>query len=117
MVNGPVENNPGTLVTLTPAPGDVAPTGALPVPLTPEPGETVISIQITNSVGEQLMRSITITTYDPAPAEPTIVVNTSDAAADGDAGGGAGGGGAPVGVPIPPRPGTVTPRELPPQFE
>ncbi|MEO0539933.1 MAG: hypothetical protein AAFZ80_03600 [Cyanobacteria bacterium P01_A01_bin.105] len=124
-----VENNPGTLVTLMPAPGDVTPTGSLPIPLTPDPGETVISLQITNPAGEQLVRSITLTTYDPAPESPTIVVNAGDAAAEAEATRGAGANNsasgspaagnpsAPVGVPIPLRPGTVSPRELPPQFE
>ncbi|MEO1590744.1 MAG: hypothetical protein AAFU71_05565 [Cyanobacteria bacterium J06632_22] len=118
-----VENNPGTQVALAPAPGDVATEGVLPIPLTPDPGETVVSLMVTNSAGEQLVRSITITTYDPAPESPTIVVNTGDAGGEaggdaaGAAGGGAGVGGAPLGVPIPPRPGTVSPRELPPEFE
>ena len=118
-----VENNSGTQVSLAPAPGDVEAVGTLPIPLTPEPGETVIALQVTNSAGEQLVRSVTITTYDPAPESPTIVVNTGEDAggAEGGAGGsdGAGGGAgvAPVGVPIPRRPGTVSPQELPPEFE
>ena len=116
-----VENNLGTKVVLTPAPGDVPVEGVLPVPLSPEPGETLVSLQVTNIAGEQLTRSITITTYDPTPENPTIVVNTGDAAgADGttDAGGEASGenNGA-VRVPVPSRPGTVSPQELPPQFE
>ena len=53
-----VEDNPGTKVVLMPAPGDVPVEGALPVPLSPEPGETLVSLQVTNVAGEQLMRSI-----------------------------------------------------------
>lgn len=120
-----VENNLGTKVILMPAPGDVPTEGAMPVPLSPEPGETLVSLQVTNVTGEQLTRSITITTYDPTPESPTVVVNTGDAAAAGDAGreseadGGASSGreeGA-IRVPVPSRPGTVSPQELPPQFE
>lgn len=121
-----VENNPGTKVILIPAPGDVPTEGALPVPLSPEPGETLVSLQVTNVAGEQLTRSITITTYDPTPESPTIVVNTGDATSPGDAGEDieAGGGAIAAGenggtnrVPVPSRPGTVSPQELPPRFE
>ncbi len=126
-----VENNPGTKVILMPAPGDVPTEGALPVPLSPEPGETLVSLQVINGAGEQLTRSITITTYDPTPETPTIVVNTGDAAAgDGTAADGAAengtaadgttanAGGENGGArPVPRRPGTVSPQELPPQFQ
>ncbi|MEM8810035.1 MAG: hypothetical protein AAGF01_28795, partial [Cyanobacteria bacterium P01_G01_bin.38] len=122
-----VENNPGTEVMLMPAPGNVPTKGGLPVPLSPEPGETIISFQVTNAAGEQLTRSIAIATYDPTPETPTIVVNTGDAAAADEANGGASGdpggnagaasSGNAIGVPVPVRPGTVSPRELPPQFE
>ncbi len=121
-----VENNPGTKVILMPAPGDIPLKGSLPVPLSPEPGETLVSLQVTNVAGEQLMRSITITTYDPTPESPTIVVNTGDAAAEAaaaaaadDAGDAAGANGANGRnrLPVPSRPGTVSPQELPPQFD
>ncbi|MEM9264319.1 MAG: hypothetical protein AAGA46_02225 [Cyanobacteria bacterium P01_F01_bin.13] len=116
-----VENNPGTKVMLMPAPGDVSVEGTLPVPLSPEPGETLVSLQVTNVAGEQLTRSITITTYDPTPESPTIVVNTGDAAADADGAAAAtsagGENGGAIRVPVPVRPGTVSPQELPPQFE
>ena len=119
-----VEDNPETKVVLMPAPGDVPTVGALPVPLSPEPGETLVSLQVTNVAGEQLMRSITITTYDPTPESPTIVVNTGDAAAADEAGAGAAAGGGANGangrgnrLSVPSKPGTVSPQELPPQFE
>ncbi|EKU98698.1 hypothetical protein Lepto7375DRAFT_8010 [Leptolyngbya sp. PCC 7375] len=119
-----VEDNPGTQVMLMPAPGNVPVEGVLPLPLSPEPGKTLVSLQVINVAGEQLTRSITITTYDPTPESPTIVVNTGDAAAgDGDGANAAGnadaGGnnGGAIRVPVPSRPGTVSPQELPPQFE
>ena len=116
-----VEDNPGTKVSLMPAPGGVPTVETLPVPLSPEPGETLASLQVTNIAGEQLMRSITITTYDPTPESPTIVVNTGDAVdveESADAGGGANGANNDaVRIPVPGRPGTVSPQELPPQFK
>ncbi len=122
-----VENNPGTQVMLMPAPGNVPVEGVLPVPLSPEPGAMQVSLQVINVAGEQLTRSITITTYDPTPESPTIVVNTGDAAA-GDADGAAnatgdaaasadGANSGAVRIPVPSRPGRVSPQELPPQFE
>ena len=106
-----------------PAPGDVPTVGAVPVPLSPEPGETLVSLQVTNVAGEQLMRSITITTYDPTPESPTVVVNTGNAAGA-DASGTAdaeedvsGANNGAVRVPGPSRPGTVSPQELPPRFD
>ena len=114
-----VEDNPGTQVMLMPAPGNVPTKGILPVPLSLEPGETLVSLQVTNIAGEQLTRSITITTYDPTPENPTIVVNTGDAAETdaGGAGNADGENGGAIRVPVPSRPGTVSPQELPPQFE
>jgi len=139
-----VENTPGTQVMLTPAPGTVPVKGALPIWLSPESKETMFSLQVTGATGESITRSINITTYDPTPDVPTIVVNTGEAnavgaasadatdtaggtaggAAGNAAGSGAGGGvagGSPevenLGRPVQGRPGTVTPRELPPQFE
>ncbi|MEO0456530.1 MAG: hypothetical protein AAF152_08095 [Cyanobacteria bacterium P01_A01_bin.114] len=119
------ENNPGTEVMIMPAPGHVPTKGTLPVPLSPEPGETIVSLQVTNAAGEQLTRSVAIATYDPTPETPTVIVNTGDAAADQTADSAtdpAGNAGAAdssnrVGAPVPVRPGTVSPRELPPQFE
>ncbi|MEM6253150.1 MAG: hypothetical protein AAF821_09530 [Cyanobacteria bacterium P01_D01_bin.156] len=121
-----VENNPGTEVTLMPAPGNVPVQGVLPVSLGPEPGETLLSLQVTNVAGEQLIRSITITTFDPTPESPTIVVNTGDAAAEEEAGAAGAAGARAAGVnngangralPVPSKPGMVSPQELPPQFE
>ncbi|MBE9078769.1 hypothetical protein IQ241_15940, partial [Romeria aff. gracilis LEGE 07310] len=122
-----VENNPGTQVMLMPAPGDVATQGKLPLPLSPEPGETTVTLLVTNAAGEQLTRAININTYDPTPETPTVVVNTGDPAGDAAAAGagadagspaaGATSSGNPVGAPVPVRPGEVSPQELPPQFE
>ncbi|NEZ57632.1 COG1470 family protein [Adonisia turfae] len=113
-----VENNPGTQVMLMPAPGNVETQGTLFVPLSPDPGKNVFSLQVTNSAGESLTRSLTITTYDPTPENPTIIVNTGDGdqAADGASEGG-GEAGQSSGPPVRSRPGTVSPVELPPQFE
>ena len=111
-----VENTPGTQVVLSPAPGTVPAKGAIALPLSPQPGQTLLSLQVTNATGEQIARSISITTYDPTPESPTIVIDQGDEATEsgGAAAGSSGDGGRPIG---PSRPGTVSPRELPPQFE
>lgn len=110
------ENNPGTQVMMSPAPGDVPIKGSLPIQLSPEPGEMLLALQVTNAAGEQITRSVSITTYNPTPENPTIIVNTGEDAAAGAAASGSAAG-SQVGVPVPIRPGTVSPRELPPQFE
>ena len=113
-----VENNPGTQVMLLPAPGNVETQGVSLVPLSPDPGKNIFSLQVTNSAGEATTRSLTITTYDPTPEIPTIIVNTGDGQADDESRGDASGdAGQSSGPPVRPRPGTVSPIELPPQFE
>ncbi|MEM6597436.1 MAG: hypothetical protein AAF635_04600 [Cyanobacteria bacterium P01_C01_bin.69] len=127
-----VEDTPGTQIMLTPAPGTVPAKGTLPIWLSPESKETMFSLQITGATGESITRSINITTYDPTPDVPTIVVNTGEAAEAGGAsgannganaagstaaGGGSRGTETGIGQPIQGRPGTVPPRELSPQFE
>ncbi len=73
-----VDNTPGTQVILNPSPGTVPNQGNLPVMISPQPGETVLSLQVIGATGEQITRSIRITTYDPTPEVPTIIVNTGE---------------------------------------
>lgn len=119
-----VENNPGTQVTLMPTPGTVEPIGSLSLAVGPDPGKLPIMLQVTNSAGETVTRSLTITTYDPTPdPPPTVVVNTGEDAADAaDAAATEGAGGVPengpaIGPPASSRPGTVSPTELPPELQ
>ena len=119
-----VEDAPGTQVMLTPSPGTVPAKGTLPIWLSPTASETMVSLQITGAAGESITRSINITTYDPTPEVPTIVVNTGDAVpaqaeeeSSGSSSGNAAGGRNSRGTVAPERPGLVSPVELPPQFE
>jgi hypothetical protein len=128
-----VDNIPGTQVVLTPSPGTVPNQGNLPVMLSPQPGETVLSLQVIGATGEQITRSIRITTYDPTPEVPTIIVNTGTEAGNtatgsntnssgsvGDAildGSNVGGRHNTTDQQDPNRSGIRSPGELPPQFE
>jgi hypothetical protein len=109
------EDNEGTKVEFLPAPGAVTPVGSIPFPLAPEPGTIVVTLQVTNAVGQQVTRSVTIETFDPTPDQP----------AAGGAQGAAGAGGAAAAVdagapsldtPKPTDGRTLSPSEMPPQF-
>ncbi|MGG6296313.1 hypothetical protein ACQ4M4_18135 [Leptolyngbya sp. AN02str] len=116
VVSWQVEANPGTTVALLPVPGNVAPQGSLPLPLSPQPSSTVITLQVTNRAGTQVNRSFTLETFDPTPGDP--------AAANGGAGAAGAAGSAappapsevPLTAPRPSQPGSLGPSELPPQF-
>jgi hypothetical protein len=107
-----VAATPGTTVELLPVPGAVAPEGSLPLPLSPNPGATVFTLQVTNSAGQQVTRSFTIETFDPTPQPPAVVINGEEEAAAGN-----GGNGGSLSAPRPTQPGVLSPSELPPQFE
>ena len=55
VVSWQVEANPGTTVALLPVPGNVAPQGSLPIPLSPETSSTVITLQVTNRDGAAIL--------------------------------------------------------------
>jgi hypothetical protein len=118
IVSWQVEANPGTTVELLPVPGDVAPQGSLPISLSPEADSTVITLQVTNSIGEQVNRSFALETIvvDPggasgqppagaASSEGVIVVPSPDDSPP------------PLTAPRPTQPNTLSPAELPPQFD
>lgn len=117
----------GQVVELLPAPGNVAPAGAIPFPLAPEPGTSVLTLQVTNAAGQQVMRSVTIETFDPTPGEaaPGAPVIPPPPGAPGAPGAGAGadeegapGSGTPgLSSPSTVEPGTLSPSEVPPQFD
>jgi len=119
VVSWQVEANPGTTVALLPVPGNVAPQGSLPIPLSPEPSSTVITLQVTNSAGTQVVRSFTLQTFDPTPGDAGVAAEGGAGAGAGAAGAagenGAAGGGS-LTAPRPSRPGSLGPSELPPQF-
>ncbi len=110
------ENNDGTKVELLPAPGAVATVGSMLFPLTPEPANLVVTLQVTNAAGQQITRSVTLETYNPAaPPSPGAAPGTVPGAA------------APAAPPAPPAPpaldtpqptdpNRLSPTELPPQF-
>lgn len=107
-----------TEVVLSPAPGTVGFEGAIPVQLSPDQ-ETVLKLQVTNSAGQQVTRSIAISTFDPTANQPdTVVVGgeptvnniippaNEQPAPDPD-----------LTAPTPTLPGELSPSELPPQFD
>ncbi|MCY7285158.1 MAG: hypothetical protein LH679_17385, partial [Cyanobacteria bacterium CAN_BIN43] len=85
------------------------------------PGTVVVTLQVTNSAGQQVARSVTIETFDPT-ANQAAGADKGQAAASGS-GGAAGAGGATntgkapsLDTPKPTDGRTLSPSELPPQF-
>lgn len=125
MLSWAIEPNPGTTAQLQPAPGTVPLQGTIPLPLSPQPGTTVVSLQVSNAAGEQVVRSVTIETFDPTPEEPdTVVVGGENDAAGGangaagaNGGTGANGGAGGLDAPRPSIEDQLSPQEVPPQFD
>lgn len=55
---------------LLPAPGNVLPKGSMKFNLDPKPSTMTLMLQVTNSTGQQVTRSVIIETYDPNPKDP-----------------------------------------------
>ena len=115
------EDNEGTKVELLPAPGAVTVVGSIPFPLTPKPGSVVVTLQVTNSAGQQVARSVTIETFDPTSGQPAADASQGQAAAgagsEASRGGAAGAEKPPsLDTPKPTDGRTLSPSELPPQF-
>jgi hypothetical protein len=76
-----VEGGQGTKVSLVPFPGHVPLQGRMPIILSPTPGSNTISLQAISPAGEQISRSVTLTTYDPNPTNPEKVAAAAATAA------------------------------------
>ncbi|MBD2455003.1 hypothetical protein H6G80_13015 [Nostoc sp. FACHB-87] len=60
-----VEGSNNIKVELLPAPGDIPRNGTIPYPVNQQPGSETITLQVTNSTGEKVTRSVTIETFLP----------------------------------------------------
>lgn len=107
-----VEGTKDIKVELLPAPGNVQPVGSLVYSLSPQSKSEILTLQVTTKTGEQVVRSVTIETFDstkapppdsatppaagtPSPASPPPAINPA--------------------APAPLDPGSLSPAELPPQ--
>ncbi|UBF30312.1 hypothetical protein K9N68_34430 (plasmid) [Kovacikia minuta CCNUW1] len=115
-----VDGSAGTKVELLPAPGSVPARAAVPLILSPKPGSVTVTLQVTSSTGQQVVRSVTLETYDPSDPAAATAAAVATAIAESQKKEGASGsqGGTPVlDTPAPATPGTLSPIELPPQFD
>lgn len=62
-----VEAGQGSRVELLPAPGSVPTVGSIDYPLSLQPGQQTITLQITSASGEQITRSLLVETIAPPP--------------------------------------------------
>ncbi|MGK7887875.1 MAG: hypothetical protein AB4042_00975 [Leptolyngbyaceae cyanobacterium] len=120
----------GTVAELLPSPGTVPLAGTVAIPLGQQPGSTVLSLTVSNSVGKTVTRSVTFEVFDPTPTDPVEAAAAAIAAAqatDNDTDNGtnnatenpAGTVTSPsdIGTPSPSLPGQLSPTEVPPQFD
>ena len=123
-----IEGGSTAKAELLPSPGSVGPEGSIPFPLSPEPGETTITLQVSDGFHDPILRSVTVTTFDPTPTDPAQAAAEAAAAAaaasqqDGGGSGGGGGGGTGTSepglqMPSAAEPGQLSPSEVPPQFD
>ncbi|OLP20223.1 hypothetical protein BST81_01730 [Leptolyngbya sp. 'hensonii'] len=131
----------GLKVTLLPAPGTVGLSGTVPYSLSTQPRQETLTLQVTNEMGEQVTRSVTIETVNP-PAQPQVspeqmapAPGSQPAFSPTDPTGSAGFGspasqpgvapgatsapspGSDLQGPVPVQPGTLSPVDVPPQFD
>ncbi|WP_062293020.1 hypothetical protein [Nostoc piscinale] len=60
-----VEGSNNIKVELLPAPGDIPRNGTIPYPVNQQPSSETITLQVTNTAGEKVTRSVTIETFLP----------------------------------------------------
>jgi hypothetical protein len=100
-------------VELLPAPGMVAATGNMRYALSPTPGSTTLTLQVSNQAGETVSRSVVIQTAMFPPPPPPLPVPAAGAAAPAGAAPSAAPDAAAPGAPV--APGELPPFELPPR--
>lgn len=124
-----IEGSKDLKVELLPSPGSVPLSGVTTYPISEKPGSETITLQIKNSTGQQINRSIIIETFDPTPppapvvnitqpppaAMPTAPPSTPTASPSVNNAPVAVPAPPPVGSPVPSDPDKVSPAELPPR--
>ncbi|MGD1873315.1 MAG: hypothetical protein ACFB02_09715 [Mastigocoleus sp.] len=68
-----VDASVGAKVELLPAPGTIPLSGSIPLILEPEPTDLTLRLQVTSPTGQQVSRSVILTTYDPNAKDPAVV--------------------------------------------
>lgn len=71
-----VEGGSTAKVELLPSPGSVGLQGTLPLPLSPEPGTTTITLRVSDGQNLPILRAVTFETFDPTPEPPVLVSPT-----------------------------------------
>jgi hypothetical protein len=68
-----IEGGATAKVELLPSPGSVGLQGNLPLPLSPEPGTTTITLRVSDGQNAPIIRAVTFETFDPTPNPPVVV--------------------------------------------
>lgn len=67
-----VEGGSTARVELLPSPGSVGLQGTLPLPLSPEPGTTTVTLRVSDGQNPPILRAVTFETFDPTPNSPVV---------------------------------------------
>ena len=67
-----VDASEGTKVELLPAPGSVPLSSSASLTLEPEPSNLTVMLQVTSTTGQQVVRSVILTSYDPNAKDPAV---------------------------------------------
>lgn len=68
-----IDASEGTKVELQPAPGTVRRKDSILFPIEAKPGSIPITLQVTTTTGQQVVRSLILETYDPKAKDPAVV--------------------------------------------
>ena len=68
-----IEGGATAKVELLPSPGSVGLQGTLPLPLSPEPGTTTVTLRVSDGQNPPIVRAVTFETFDPTPNPPVVV--------------------------------------------
>lgn len=113
-----IDASEGSKVELLPTPGSIPLSGKLPLVLPPKPGTYTYGLQITSPSGQQIVKAFSIEMFDPNPADPAATAAAAAAGAVANTQKPSEATATPIPTaPMPTDPNTLSPLEVPPQFD
>ena len=109
-----IQGDKNTKVKLTPAPGTVPLIGQVSYPISQQPQTEILTLTATSGDGEEITRSVTIETFDPTLVEPASDSPENSSSVDGSSSSSRN---SSTNRTSPQNPNSLSPSELPPQFD
>ena len=111
-----VQGDKDTKVELAPAPGSVPLLGTVSYPLSQKPQSETLTLKATNADGEEITRSVTIETFEATLSDPFSEVEPSSDSLENSLSGDRSSSSSENRA-LPTNPDSLSPSELPPQFD